>query len=51
MKNTVEVAGAVETLRKSTGADLVMPRKNIGRYIGAYLEHMCVSVMLSVVPS
>jgi hypothetical protein len=41
-QNTVVVEGAVETLRKSTGADLIVPRKNIGRSIGAYFEHMYV---------
>jgi hypothetical protein len=35
-----DVEEAAERLRMDTGADLVVPRKNVGREMVTYLQHM-----------
>lgn len=38
----VDVKAVIQELARSTGADLVIPRRNIGRDMGVYLNHMYV---------
>lgn len=35
-----EVMNIAEKLKADTGADVVVPRKNVGRDMGVYLDHM-----------
>ena len=38
----VDVEAVIQELAGRTGADLVIPRRNIGRDMGVYPNHMCV---------